>query len=215
MSRTSCVFLGRSCLCFLIIFPLISPISTYASELLGEISTNPSDDYSVVEEVDLKTPVVKPAGNTIKSTTNIKIKTEKKETPVKNEKVKDETLKEEVGNKVLGIKIHPDGSLIRGSDFKIYLIVGMARRYIGTLQELAKYAGRKISSVSDDEIEVYDVRGHSDGELVRQRGDSKVYVLIDRMKKHILNLEELRARYSGKEIFNIFAEEMSAYKEWR
>jgi hypothetical protein len=194
----------------LLFFMLVVPAS--ASEITGRISTSPNDN-SVEEEVESVTPPsprVLPAGNKV----GADIKAEKKKALPQSNK-KEEKIPSEIKKEVLGAKIHPDGSLVRGSDSKIYLVVGTAKRYIATFGELAKHVGKKIFSVSDEELSLYDKRGHLDGELVRERGSVKVYVLINRMKKHILNTDELRAYYAGREIFNIFAEEMKAYIEVR
>jgi hypothetical protein len=112
---------------------------------------------------------------------------------------------------ILGIKIYPDGALLRGSDQKIYLIRGLFKRHVVNLQELAKYRGQKIYSVSEEQLAYYETRAHLDGELIRQKGDVKVFELTKSGKHHILNLQELRAHYSGLEIFNISQEEMEIY----
>jgi len=57
----------------------------------------------------------------------------------------------------------------------------------------------------------YQDRSHLDGGLIWQKGDVKVYVIVKGVKRHILNLEELRAHYLGLEIFNISREEMELY----
>ena len=56
---------------------------------------------------------------------------------------------------VAGIKVYGDGSLIRGTDQKVYIIENGAKRYISSLEELAKYAGKKIYDVTDDVLALY------------------------------------------------------------
>ncbi|MCD4761141.1 fibronectin type III domain-containing protein [bacterium] len=56
---------------------------------------------------------------------------------------------------VLGVKTYADGTLLRGSDMKIYVIENGKKHYIGTLEELAKYVGQEIFDVSDDILAQY------------------------------------------------------------
>lgn len=119
--------------------------------------------------------------------------------------------KEEPIKTILGAKIYPDGTLLRGNDGRIFLVKAGAKKYITDLQELSKYRGREIITATNEELSCYGDRAHLEGELIRQRGDVKVYVVVGTAKKHVLNLEELRANYAGQEIFNIFPEEMAAY----
>ncbi len=110
-----------------------------------------------------------------------------------------------VTEKVLGEKKYADGTLLRGSDEKVYVVIGGIARHIVSLEELIKYAGQEILSVEDDEINSYDrvlgERKYADGTLLRG-SDVKIYVIIGNKKKHVLNLEELM-KYVGREIFNV------------
>ncbi len=56
---------------------------------------------------------------------------------------------------VLGVKQYGDGTLLRGSDHKIYLIDDGKKHYIADLQALKHYAGRPIIDVSDDVLADY------------------------------------------------------------
>ncbi|MDD4902682.1 MAG: hypothetical protein PHE24_06125 [Patescibacteria group bacterium] len=49
---------------------------------------------------------------------------------------------------VLGVKIYADGTLLRGPDHKIYVIVNGKKQYIHSLQELYQYRDRRIINVS-------------------------------------------------------------------
>jgi hypothetical protein len=49
---------------------------------------------------------------------------------------------------VLGVKIYGEGSLLRGPDHKIYVIVNGKKQYISNLVDLYKYFGHKINNVS-------------------------------------------------------------------
>ncbi|MCU0679649.1 MAG: hypothetical protein MUC28_04370, partial [Planctomycetes bacterium] len=114
--------------------------------------------------------------------------------------------------KVLGSTYYPDGSLLRGPDKKIYLIEGKAKKHILNLAELQKYRRKTIFNVTDEELFVYQERAHLNGELIREKGTVKVYAIAQSRRRHILNLEELRQYYFGREIFNIIREEMAKYK---
>jgi hypothetical protein len=115
------------------------------------------------------------------------------------------------GPQVLGEKIYADNALVRGPDKKIYLVKGRAKKYVTNLAELEKYRGRVIATVTAATLASYPDYKPAVGELIRQKGDVKVYAIAKGKKHHILNLEELRARYFGLEIFNLSAEEMALY----
>jgi hypothetical protein len=112
---------------------------------------------------------------------------------------------------ILGVKIYSDGTLLRGADGRIYIVRGQIKKYIANLTELARYRGREIISASEEELSAYQARGHWDGELIRQQGDARIYVIVSGKKQHIRTLAELRARYAGLEIFNLPAEEIALY----
>jgi len=113
--------------------------------------------------------------------------------------------------KVLGLSQYADGSLIRGSDHKIYLIDGGIKKYIPSLKELAEYRGQAILAATDEELAQYPTRPHLAGELIRQQGDVKVFEITTNGKHHVLNLGELKAHYFGREIYNISSQEMALY----
>jgi len=56
---------------------------------------------------------------------------------------------------ILGVKIYADGTLLRGPDKKIYLIVSGKKYYISSLKELAKYKNSKIYNVSAEVTDNY------------------------------------------------------------
>ena len=115
--------------------------------------------------------------------------------------------------KVLGARHFPDGSLLRGPDKRIYRIEGQVKKYIANLDELKKYRGQKIFNVTADELKEFEAREHLNGELIREIGTLRVYVIKEGRRRHILNLEELRAHYFGLEIHNIRREEMGKYEQ--
>lgn len=58
---------------------------------------------------------------------------------------------------VLGAKVYnyADGTLLRGTDKKIYVVINGKLQHIVSLKQLAKYAGKPILNVGDDVIESY------------------------------------------------------------
>jgi len=54
--------------------------------------------------------------------------------------------------KVLGEKVYADGSLLRGADHKVYVLIDGKLKHIRNLAELQKYAGQKINDVDDSVI---------------------------------------------------------------
>ncbi|MDD4902683.1 MAG: DUF5011 domain-containing protein, partial [Patescibacteria group bacterium] len=56
---------------------------------------------------------------------------------------------------ILGVKIYPDGTLLRGPDMKIYVLINGKKNYISSLKELWQYRGRIIYNVSADVIAAY------------------------------------------------------------
>ncbi|KKS33335.1 MAG: hypothetical protein UU95_C0035G0003 [Parcubacteria group bacterium GW2011_GWC2_42_12] len=185
---------------------LITP-GAGASEIFGQISTNPNapagggnNPPTAEPSSPVETPVVKPSSGAI-------ILPTQNRPEVQPLAVQPATPKSEV----LGLKVYPDGSLLRGADQKIYLIQGQVKKHIISLEELKKYQGRAILKATAEELSGLESREHLDGELIRQRGDVKVYVIKQGPRQHILNLEELRAHYFGREIFNLSREQMGLY----
>lgn len=56
---------------------------------------------------------------------------------------------------IAGIKQYADGTLLRGSDHRVYVIINGRKVHIKTLEELMKYAGQEIVSVSDEVLAQY------------------------------------------------------------
>lgn len=195
-----------------IILSMLIASSSSASEIFGQISTNPNalpvkPDNSVTDKPSAgQSPSATPAP-VIKNNQEAAVPLKPDERNDQSEKTQSVALKPEV----LGIKIYPDGSLLRGADRKIYFIQGRIKKHIASLTELNQSRGRAILEATAEELSGYQTREYLDGKLIRQRGDAKVYVIKQGLKQHILNLEELRANYFGREIFNISREEMALY----
>jgi hypothetical protein len=113
--------------------------------------------------------------------------------------------------KVLGIKAFRNHELLRAADGKIYVIEGEVKKHIIDLEELKKYGGLAVHAATAGELSRYKDRNYLDSCLIRQKGDPKVYVIEGGRKRHIRSIEELRARYFGREIYNIGGEEMGLY----
>jgi hypothetical protein len=124
------------------------------------------------------------------------------------------------GGVVLGEKIYANGTLLRGSDMKIYVVTNGALVQIKDLKELAKYAGQAIIDVDDSVIAGYPkaavlgVKSYGNGQLIRAFGDVKVYTIIDGKKKHILDIPELQKYYFGLVINNVAFDEVSQYPNY-
>jgi len=114
--------------------------------------------------------------------------------------------------KVLGISRYGDGVLLRSKDKKIYVIYGKFKNYISSLDRLKRYRGQAIYDVSDKDLEKYKTRKYIDGDLIRMKGDNKIFLIQKGKLKHILNLEELRRNFRGEEIFNLSREELILYR---
>jgi hypothetical protein len=56
---------------------------------------------------------------------------------------------------ILGVKIYADGTLLRGPDYRIYLIANGRKQYISSFPELAKYKNHKTYNVSADVLAQY------------------------------------------------------------
>jgi hypothetical protein len=109
--------------------------------------------------------------------------------------------------KVLGVQAYANGTLLRGTDKKIYVVTNGALYHIATLKQLAKYPGKEILDVNDSVIAsfsktaVLGVQTFANGALIRGT-DKKIYVIVNGAKQHILDLAEL-AKYYGKEVLNV------------
>lgn len=120
------------------------------------------------------------------------------------------------GGQVLGEKKYADGTLLRGSNGRTYIVVGGKLKYISSVAELAKYAGKEIVKVDSSVINAFQMVGvlgdkkFADGTLIRN-GDVKIYVIINGKKKHVLNLEELAKYYFGRPIYKVTVEELAQY----
>lgn len=115
---------------------------------------------------------------------------------------------------VLGEKKYADGTLLKGTNNRIYVVKDNALIYIPNLKELAKYRG-PILKVGDDVIAsfsktaVLGAKKYTDGTLIKAKGDTKIYVIKDGKKVHIKSLAELRT-YKGKTL-TVEAGELSNY----
>jgi Bacterial Ig domain len=124
----------------------------------------------------------------------------------------------EEGN-VLGEKVYedyPDGTLVRWSgNMRIYVIIGGARRYIASLDELIKdHAGKDIIGISEDAMNsIPEILGDStknqcisfkpqEGGLFRGP-NMRIYAWLNGMADYVSSLERLASEFAGEEIFNI------------
>jgi hypothetical protein len=201
----------------IIVLSMLISLSARASEIFGTISTNPNAPSGAGED---RPPIVEPLGPpagtvptpVIQNSGGAVILPIQNKQPEHLSSGRPEGVQSSASvPEVLGAKIYPDGTLLRSIDHKIYSIKGGTKKLISNLTELSRYRGQPIIDVSTQELSAYQNREHSNGELIRQRGQVKVYEIVKGGKHHVLNLVELRAHYSGREIFNISSEEMALY----
>jgi hypothetical protein len=123
--------------------------------------------------------------------------------------------------RVLGAQAYADGTLLRGSDNRIYVVKGATLTYIPSLTELLKYVGKEILKVDDSVIvefatlnapqqEVLGSQAIANGTLIRG-SDKKIYVIIKGVKVHIRSLDELAKNYLGKEILDVEDDVLALY----
>lgn len=114
---------------------------------------------------------------------------------------------------VLGNKTYGDGSLLRGPDNKIYVIVSGMKMRILNLRQLKQYKGRAIYNVTGDILAQYpEVLGqkiYQSGALIRG-ADMKIYVIVNGMKRRLLNLQQLK-KYRGQKINNVSNDVLAQY----
>jgi hypothetical protein len=207
---------------FVGIFLFLFAFRAEASEITGRISTDPAalttETITVVPEAK---PVVEnhnSVGNSngaLFAVLNIPsqiVEAEKKIEPPELPKAPDAP-KAPVQKtvKVLGAVHYPEGSLLRSPSWQIYLVKRGVKKLIPNILALQKYQGQAIYNSTPEDLALYETRSNLDGELIRQKGTVQVYVILKGIRRHILNLEELREHFFGLEIFNIRKEEMADY----
>lgn len=124
--------------------------------------------------------------------------------------------------RVLGEVVYADGTLLRGSDNRVYVVKGNSLVYIPSLTELLKYVGKEIKKVDDSVIaEFGNINNPSQGQVLGEqvigngtlvRGSNmKVYVVVNGKKVHIRSLDELSKKYLGKAIMDVSDEVLAQY----
>jgi len=125
------------------------------------------------------------------------------------------------GGSVLGVKLYPDGSLLRSlTTHKIYYIINQQKKHIRTLIELWKYRGIERIDVGDDVLAQYpdytgDVLGakaYPDGSLLRSILNKKIYYIMNAEKEYIATLAELW-KYRGISIIDVIEEILAQYPD--
>jgi hypothetical protein len=121
---------------------------------------------------------------------------------------------------VLGAEGYPTGSLIKGPDGKIFLVMGAHKHPIRNLEELKKFSGRRINHVGSETLGLYPTSDTpaiyasiwDDGTLVRDRESKKVFVISGGMKVHLRSLIDLK-KYAGRKIIDTEPGNLAAYPE--
>jgi hypothetical protein len=135
-----------------------------------------------------------------------------------SENIPEQIVAPQVGQ-VLGVKIHPDNTLVRTPDERVYLISngGKKTRVISVFDLYYRFKGQPIENITFAELEQYPdlnknvlgARVFSNGTLIRAQ-DYRVYVIVNGSKKYLPTLEDVRA-YKGKKIINVNYEDLSQY----
>jgi hypothetical protein len=182
--------------CFMLCSLLGSPV--YASELVGQISTNPKQMQTVVATTSsplparpVILPIFFPLNNQLVAT-NSSIQIIKK-------------------TEILGNKIYTSGSLLRGQSGRVYLVLGKNKALVKNLAILRRYNGRKIVGVTDAYLAGLSDLVRKDQTLVRSKGQKKIFVLKNRTKAPIKNPNELRTKFKGQKIVEVSFDELLLY----
>jgi len=116
---------------------------------------------------------------------------------------------------VLGEKKYADGTLLRGSDNKVHVVMGNTIKHITSLKELATYKG-PILKVSDATINSFTKVSSlpikttiANGSLIKG-SDNKIYVITNQHKVLIKTLTELK-KYAGKNIQKVTDTVLNTY----
>ncbi|MDD4901490.1 MAG: hypothetical protein PHS62_05355 [Patescibacteria group bacterium] len=120
---------------------------------------------------------------------------------------------------VAGVKYYADGSLLRGTDWKIYLIINGQKKLIKNWTELQEYRGKTIFNVNNDVIAQYPdytgvvagVKAYANGSLLRV-ADHRIYLIINGKRQYIKSLQELK-KYAGKTVYNVSYETLYQYQD--
>jgi hypothetical protein len=185
-----------------------APLSVYASEIFGRISTVPivnTQTGSSVPEAVKPVEMAVPGGAAISGPTPTLFDL------ATNTGTDQPAVNEETAKKVLGQKLYPENSLVRNEEGRIFLIQNQIKKPIRNKLELEKYRGQAMLKGTAENLSLYQTGEYLDGNLIRQINDVKVYALKSGPKHHILNLAELAKYYFGLPIYNLEPEEMKKY----
>ncbi|MFA6321887.1 MAG: hypothetical protein WCX71_00215 [Candidatus Buchananbacteria bacterium] len=105
---------------------------------------------------------------------------------------------------VLAVTQYPDGTLLRDSSNKVYVIKQQKKLHLKTLAELKKYKSQKIIFVDKsvtDAYQNYVESKYADGVLLKST-KGKIYLIKEQKKYLIKNLVELK-KYSKAKTYNV------------
>ena len=123
---------------------------------------------------------------------------------------------------VLGEQVYGEGTLLRGTDNKVYVVSNGKLVYIAGPSALRRYVGREILNVEDAVIESFNngtatpaqavlgAKVFANGTLIRGT-NKKIYVIVNGKKVYIQSLQELAAKYLGHEIIDVTDEVLAQY----
>lgn len=105
---------------------------------------------------------------------------------------------------VLGVKAYADGTLVRGQNKKIYVIMFGEKEHITSMKELKQYGKKPIINASDSSLAAYPDHKFAklrNGDLMKGP-NNKIYVIKNGKKQPVKNLIELRS-YKNKAIIKV------------
>jgi len=120
---------------------------------------------------------------------------------------------------VLGVKIYPNGTLVRTPDMKVYVIVNSVAHYVTSPSQLQAYRGRTIFSVSYDALAQYSqpapkvlgVKIYANGSLLRSP-DMKIFLVVSGQLQYVNSLQQLQL-FAGRKINDVSWATLAQYQQ--
>ena len=115
------------------------------------------------------------------------------------------------GGQVLSVKIYANGSLIKSSSSKVYLVTyGMKQLLTAKQLKSSTYKKKKINSLADEELALYpDYMGNNS--LIKG-STSKIYTISNGNRKTISSTKELKnKKYRGQKVKTISDDQLNLY----
>jgi hypothetical protein len=113
--------------------------------------------------------------------------------------------------------LYPSGTLIQGNSATVFLIEGEQKRKFtsANLFDILEYKWNDILKISNEELSFYSIGSpllYPDGNLIREKGGSTVWLIENKKKKEISSGQLLNhLNYCWTKIIEISQEELNAY----